>query len=290
MSEISCAARSLIMAAAITAGLEAVAAQPEAAAEHYSLRNPKPADKLREMSTDRPDTTESPFTVDVGHFQLELSFVDVTSDKRSDDGFLSRSLEIAPMLLKLGVLDNMDLQLGIAPYTRTHQTDEATGATTTAQGFGDLTLRAKINLWGNDGGVTAFAIMPFVKLPTAHEALGNGRVEGGVILPLAVQLPHGLSLCFMPEFDAVTTGDGEPYRVDWVHTATLGFPIAGEVGGYVEYAGFADLSHTEPYRRYFNAGVTYAPTPNIQVDGGVRIGLTTAADDWGLFVGISHRY
>ncbi len=274
----------------MTATLAAVPTPSDAAPARYSLRNPKPADKLREMSTDRPDTTESPFTVDVGHFQLELSFVDVTSDNRGGDGFESRSLEIAPVLLKLGVLENMDLQLGITPYTRTQQTDGAAEATSTAQGFGDLTVRAKINLWGNDGGVTAFAIMPFVKLPTAHDELGNGRVEGGVILPLAIQLPHGLSLCFMPEFDAVTTGDNDPYRIDWVHTTTLGFPIAGEVGGYVEYAGFADLSHTEPYRRYFNAGVTYAPTPNVQVDGGVRVGLTTAADDWGLFVGISCRY
>ncbi len=290
MSKKTRAARSLIMTVAITAGVNAVAIPPEGAEEHYSLRNPKPADKLREMSTDRPDTTESPFTVDVGHFQLELSFVDVTSDNRSDDGLASRSLEIAPMLLKLGVLDNMDLQLGITPYTRTQQTDGATGASSALQGFSDLTFRVKVNLWGNDGGVTAFAIMPFVKLPTANTALGNGRVEGGVILPFAVQLPHGLSLGFMSEFDAVTAGDGEPYRIDWVHTATLGFPIAGELGGYVEYAGFADFSHAEPYRRYFNIGVTYAPTPNVQVDGGVRAGLTTSADDRGLFVGVSYRY
>jgi hypothetical protein len=30
---------------------------------------------LREMSTDRPDKTESPYTVDAGHFQFEADLV-----------------------------------------------------------------------------------------------------------------------------------------------------------------------------------------------------------------------
>lgn len=284
-------ARALVMTAAAAAfGIVAIAIPREAAAEHYSLCNPKPADELRDMSTDRPDTTESPFTVDAGHFQVELSFVDVTKDTRDDEGLLSRAVELAPMLLKLGVLNNMDLQLGITPYARTQQTDVASGAKSSLDGFGDLTLRAKVNLWGNDGGATALALMPFVKLPTASSELGHGKAEGGLILPFAVQLPHELSICFMPEFDAVRTDDSDRYSIDWVHTATLGFPIAGELGGYVEYAGFANLSHAEPYRRYFNAGLTYGATPNVQVDGGIRVGTTPAADDWGLFVGISCRY
>ena len=37
--------------------------------------------ELRELSTDRPDTTESPFTVDRGHVQIELSFAEWTRDK-----------------------------------------------------------------------------------------------------------------------------------------------------------------------------------------------------------------
>ena len=37
----------------------------------YHLLNPTPREQMREMSTDRPDKTESPYTVDAGHFQIE---------------------------------------------------------------------------------------------------------------------------------------------------------------------------------------------------------------------------
>ena len=37
-------------------------------------------------------------------------------------------------------------------------------------------------------------------------------------------------------------------------------------------------------------GLTYALTKNIQLDAGVNIGVTRAADDWNPFVGISFRF
>src|SRR5258707_15821817 len=38
----------------------------------YTLFNPTPREYMRAFTTDRPDLTESPFTVDAGHFQLEM--------------------------------------------------------------------------------------------------------------------------------------------------------------------------------------------------------------------------
>lgn len=42
----------------------------------FTLFNPTPDKLMREMSTDRPDTTESPYTVDAGHFQFELDLAE----------------------------------------------------------------------------------------------------------------------------------------------------------------------------------------------------------------------
>ena len=39
---------------------------------HYHLFNPTPRELMREFNTDRPDKTESPYTVDAGHFQFEM--------------------------------------------------------------------------------------------------------------------------------------------------------------------------------------------------------------------------
>src|SRR4051812_28837051 len=42
----------------------------------YTLFNPVPANLMRDLSPDRPDVTESPYTVDAGHVQAELSFAE----------------------------------------------------------------------------------------------------------------------------------------------------------------------------------------------------------------------
>jgi len=39
----------------------------------YTLFNPTPRELVREMNTDRPDKTESPYTPDAGHFQIEAA-------------------------------------------------------------------------------------------------------------------------------------------------------------------------------------------------------------------------
>ena len=256
----------------------------------YWLMKKTPSKLMRDMSTDRPDTTESAYTVDAGHFQLEMSLVDYTFDRRNEEKATRRSVSVAPFLIKAGILNDFDLQLGLDPYTRERQTDRATGERTTISGFGDITVRAKFNIWGNDGGETAFALMPFIKIPTAKDELGNGKVEGGLIVPLAIDLGKDVGMGLMTEFDIVRDGGNERYTLDWVHTATIGFPLIEEMGGYIEYAGFMNLNHAERYRGYFDGGLTYAINANVVLDAGVRIGLTRAADDLGFFAGISWRY
>jgi hypothetical protein len=41
---------------------------------------------MREMSTDRPDQTESAYTVDAGHFQVEMDLVSAMFDRDPSGG------------------------------------------------------------------------------------------------------------------------------------------------------------------------------------------------------------
>ncbi len=268
------------------AGLADALARPT----EYHLFKPVPREMMRELSTDRPDTTESPYTVDAGHVQLEMSFVDFTYDHDNADSQTTRSLAVAPLLVKIGLLHNVDLQIGIDPYTTTEVTDRPSDTSETVSGFGDTLVRLKVNLWGNNEGVTALALMPFIKFPTAEDDLGNGNVEGGVILPLGVSLGDDWSLGLMAEFDFIRSAADDRYVVDFVHTATIGRPLFGELAGYVEYAGFVNLNGDESYRGFFDAGLTYGLTPDTQLDCGIRVGLTEAADDVGVFAGLSLRF
>jgi hypothetical protein len=269
------------------AGAEISGGDSRAAADksRYHLFNPTPRDLMREMSTDRPDTTESPYTVDAGHYQAEMSFFDYSRDR--SDGVRTEAWAFGAMNLKAGLLNNVDLQVVFDAYTE-ERTRES-GITDTVTGFSDVTVRLKTNLWGNEGGKTAFAIMPFVKIPTGTE-LSNDHWEGGVILPLAVSLTDRIGLGIMLEADFVHDDERGGYDVEWVHTATLGFDLTEKLGLYVEYAGVASQEEEFDYQASFDAGVTFGATENLVFDAGIRVGLNEAAEDFGAFTGMSIRF
>jgi hypothetical protein len=256
------------------------AAPPAIDKSQFTLVNPTPRELMRELSTDRPDFTESPLTVDAGHFQVELSFLDYT---RNNSGGGVDQFAVLPTNLKLGLLNQVDLQLIINPYVRVETDDE------TIDGFGDIQLRTKVNLWGNDGGTTALALMPFVQFPTAADDLGSDRVEGGLIMPFALELPWRWSLGLMAELDVVRNSGNEDYGVELVHTVALGREITGSLGGYVEYIGMAPHRTGAGYEAALGVGLTYGLSADVQFDAGANFGFSGGSDDLTLFSGLTFR-
>ena len=60
--------------------LVAAAISPVPDKSSHTLFNPTPDTLMREMSTDRPDASESPYTVDAGHYQMESDLIARTRD------------------------------------------------------------------------------------------------------------------------------------------------------------------------------------------------------------------
>ena len=254
----------------------------------FNLFRPTPDQLMREMATDRPDKTESAYTVDAGHFQFEMDFVNYTHDRSKHETV--NDFALAPINLKVGILNNVDLQIVVEPYNFQRTKDRDTGRTSRASGFGDVTLRSKINLWGNDGGPTAFAVMPFVKIPTADDELGNGATEGGVIFPFAMKLPSEWELGAQIEVDERRDESSSGYHQEFSQTVTVSHDIAGKLGGYVEIFNEVSNERHSAWIATFDFGFTYEVSRNVQLDAGMNIGLTNAADDLNPFIGLSVRY
>jgi hypothetical protein len=253
----------------------------------YNLFRPTPDALLREFTTDRPDKTESPITVDAGHFQLEMDFETYTFDRTKHE--TTKIWGVAPTNFKVGVLNNIDLQVVVETYNIERTKDRDTGETRRASGFGDVTLRCKTNFWGNDSGPTAFGMMPFVKLPTATGELGNGAVEGGVILPLLIRLPADWEIGTEIEIDHAKNSARGRYHQGVVNSITVGHDI-GKFSGYVElFSSMSNEAHAG-WVATFDCGASYRLTRDVQLDAGVNIGLTKAADDLNPFIGLSVRY
>jgi hypothetical protein len=252
----------------------------------YTLFNPTPAAQMRELSTDRPDVTESPYTVDAGHFQVESSLIEYAYD---DSGNTTRNeFSLMPSNLKIGLLNNADLQLVLEPHL--WQSERADGHTDRADGFGNTEIRLKVNLWGNDGGPTALAVMPFVEFPTAPDSVGGtDHFAGGLIVPLTVELPREFSLTMMAEVDMARDDANDGYGTALVHTASLSHPLVKEVDGFLEYVGVASRELGETYLAQIDAGLTYGVNENTQLDASVQFGLTDAVDDVRFLLGLSIR-
>ena len=246
----------------------------------YHAFHPTPQALLREMSTDRPDLTESPYTVDAGHAQVEVEAVTRTRDEGVDrTGYMG-------FLVKMGLTPRTDLQVG---FESLHE--DVPDEVEPEDGGGDtgpsnLTVRLKWNLWGNDGGGTAFAMMPYVVLPTAE---GETDVAGGLILPLAISGPWGTGLGTMAQVDAVPDADGEGRHAEWLFTATVARDLFGDLAGFLEGTSGHRPRSEGTWTGLVNAGLTFAATPDLQLDTGARFGVSDAAEGSALFFGISYR-
>lgn len=255
---------------------------------HYSWSNPTPREELREMATDRPDTTESPTTVDAGHVQIEMSLVARERDRHNPerDGVEVEAWSVAPLNVRIGLTHDTELQVVLDGYVRAEARIPASGWRERVTGFGDVTLRLKRNFLGNDGGDTVWALMPYLKIPTSSGGVGNDHFEGGIILPVNFSVA-GVGLAAMTEVDVVRNAADDGYTLALVNTLAYGFDLTDRLGAFVELASFSgEGSHALA----FDCGLTFAVHSDLQLDCGVNLGLTRAAPDLVAFVGLSRRF
>lgn len=257
----------------------------------YTLFNPTPKEQMRELSTDRPDKTESPYTVDAGHFQIETDLVTFTQDKSEEAGIETNTKSFGVMVsnLKVGLTNSIDLQAVITPH-QSEETDITGSPKEKKSGFGDTIIRLKYNLLGNDGGDIAIGVMPFVKLPTHSGDLGNKKVEGGIILPFALALPNDWGMGLMAQVNRNTNETDDKFHTDFISSITMSRDIVGNLSGYAEFFSQSSDEISASWVATADFGLTYAVTTDLQLDAGANIGLTRAADDFNPFLGVSARF
>src|SRR5947209_20188834 len=86
--------------------------------DRFTLWNPTPPDLMRELNTDRPDVTESPYTIDAGHVQIETSFIEYTRNQSGGD--VSEQYSVLPGNFRIGILNNLEIDAIVLPYQRVH--------------------------------------------------------------------------------------------------------------------------------------------------------------------------
>jgi hypothetical protein len=231
--------------------------------------------------TGRPGQTESPISTPKGYFQVESQLVGYTHNK--DSGVKTSETQIASTDFRYGIADGADVELIVSPYVRA--TEKVGGASTSDSGFGDVTLRARRTFMGQNGDGPSVALIGFVTAPTAEDGLGADKTEAGLIATGVTPLSKTASLTLT--LGAARVHDGV-YQGDIYGGANVSFALNDKAGLYVE--AFADKAALSELAATFDFGGAYLLTPTTQLDAGVNLGLSDAADDVSAFVGWSHRF
>jgi hypothetical protein len=252
----------------------------------YWLLNPTPTDQLRTFNTDRPTKANVPYTVDAGHFQYETDLVNFTH--QISGGTHIDALMVPNPTFKVGLTNNADLEVNV-PFAGVHTFGPA--ASSTLWGVGDTFVRTKINLWGNDGGDTAAALIPYVKAATAPIGIGNGAVEGGLIGPLAITLPNSITLLLVPEVDVLKNVADSGRHGNYVLDVNLSKEVIKNVVAYVELWSDYSADPTQGVTLMSaDAAVQWLILPNTQVDVGANFGITRATPAVQIYTGLSQRF
>lgn len=277
----------LSLVPALTQAQEAPKAKPSPYdSAHFSWRKPVPRNRLRELQPDRPGVTESPFTVDAGHVQLEMDALRLRNGEQ--DGQRQREWHVAYSMLKLGLSRRTDLQLEMPLYSTVKQRpNRETSWQDRHAGFGDITLRVKHNFVGDEqDGRLALAAIGYVRLPSGGQA-GAGAVEYGVALPLDLELSDQANLEAQLEADLNYDRETAGRYVRLAPSVALEYDFTDKLGLVTEAVALWDTQ-----QRRWLASVNVAPivklTENIQLDLGTHVALNHLSDDE-YFVGLTLR-
>lgn len=237
------------------------------------------------ICTDRPNFTESPFTVGRGRIQFEVGF---TRASDRSDAARHEADSYPELLLRAGlVAEWLELRVGLN-YSRA--TDGDTDGTSTARGFNDTYVALKIALTEQEGWLPHTAILPQATLPTGSETMTEKIIKPGVNFLYTWDLNDDIAFCGSTQGNRAQNEDAVMY-IELAQSFSLECSLTDDFALFGEWFAFIPTSDVDvDMQHYIDTGVMYLVNDVFQLDARIGIGLNEAADDsfWG--IGASYKY
>jgi hypothetical protein len=257
----------------------------------FGLGNPTPDALLRPYVPDRPNKALGPTTIDAGRFAFETDIVNHVRDKRRSDGTDFKGWSAGNILLRAGLTQNIELGIATQAYVSAKsRPDGGRGAWTGLSGVGDVFLKPKIALLGNDGGAVQVALIPILKLPTAKAGIGNKSFEGSLVLPIGFTIGNGFTAVFQTEVDMLRKPTTSGYAANFVNALNVSRAIAPNLTASVEiftsFTGADDITDLVT----IDTALAYMVSDNVYIDAGINWGLNRDAADFNPYIGFGVRF
>lgn len=242
-----------------------------------------------------PLITDDAGTVEVGKLEIELNN-GYSHDSEHEEGVKVRG-DVFDSELKLTTGLYQDLGIALAvPYVFSDRTKEDGNLVDDVEGFGDMTLEVKYRFL-ELGGID-FTLKPYVLIPTGRYNVGlsEGRWQPGVTLIATREFDDGnyaLHANLGYEYHHYRTEEMRDGNRNNLWSGSL----AGEARLLPGLIGVADFGlattqdkGTDTLTSYALTGLRYEVNEHLDLDAGVKFGLTRPEDDLAVLYGLVLKF
>lgn len=231
------------------------------------------------LVTDRPDATEAPTVVPQGSLQVETGgfYTSFTDNSLQEETFTYNTT-----LLRYGLLDNFELRLGWN-LEQTNFTFQDTALQELSTSFSPLLLGMKVAIAQEKGWLPEIGLIGHIFLPfTVNKELRPEFTSTDFRFAFNHTLSEKSGLAYNV---GAQWGNDSP-EIAYIYTLAYGYSITDRLGAYIELYG--DFPEDNRANHFWDAGLTYAVAPLVQLDATIGQSITQGQDIL-LSAGVSFR-
>ncbi|MCC7416238.1 MAG: transporter [Acidobacteria bacterium] len=227
------------------------------------------------FSPDRPGSVDTREVVGRSVVEIESGLSRVSLS----DG--ETALTAPQMLVRVGVGNRLELRAGGDGFVFGA---EAPGARPTAS-RADTFVGAKLTLFAHEHAGIQVAVLPSLTMPTGGDGLSAHRWNPGVRVAFGRELPADLDL-------AATLGvarHSDAHDAVTQRSASVGLSrrLSSAISGFLETTVASSIGEGREWE--YEGGIAARVGANVQLDAALLRGITAAAPDWGVSVGLVVR-
>jgi len=231
------------------------------------------------LVTDRPDATEASSVVGKGTLQIETGGFYESFEK---GGVKLESYTYNTALVRYGILDNLELRLGW-DFTEGIAKVQGNRLDNVTSGFSPLLLGVKVAITEEKGLLPEIALIGHI-FPVFTASQDYRPETTGI--DFRFSLSHTLSENSSLAYNIGGQWGNDSPEASAIYTLAYGYSITDKFGAYAELYG--DLPEDSSANHYWDAGITYLVSNDLQLDSYIGTSITEGQDIL-LGIGLSYR-
>lgn len=235
------------------------------------------ANSQDKIDTDRPDQTESAYTIPKGWIQFEMGFNQQKNTSLESESFYPT------LLSKYGITKGLEFR---CITTMKSESVKVMGSVKNKiSGLEPVQLGAKVALLEEKKWIPKTSLIFHFAIPnTGSSAFNINKVAPN----FRFTMQNGISKTVALGYNLGAEWDGVSNDPSYIYTFAPGCNISENWYGYIE--AFGEIKKSQAPQHSIDGGIAYYVNNNFKLDLSSGFGLTTAAQQWYVAVGASVRF